>query len=260
MNVLDDIIVGVREDLAERQRALPLSELEQRVTAAPPALDPRPDFRSPGIRLIAEVKRSSPSKGALAEITDPAALAAAYEAGGASAISVLTERRRFNGTLADLVEVRRRVAIPVLRKDFVVEEYQLLEARAAGADLALLIVAALDDARLTDLMACALELGLTPLVETHTVAEVERALAVGAEVIGVNNRDLKTLTVDRGNFARLAAQIPAGVIKVAESGVRGPTDIAEFMAAGADVALVGEALVTGSDPAEAVRAMLAAGH
>lgn len=260
MTVLDDIIVGVREDLADRQRALPLAELEQRIADAPPALDPRPDFAAPGIGLIAEVKRSSPSKGALAEIADPAALATAYAAGGASAISVLTEQRRFKGSLADLVAVRRRVDIPVLRKDFVVEEYQLLEGRAAGADLALLIVAALDDARLADLMACALELGLTPLVETHTVGEVERALAVGAQVIGVNNRDLRTLSVDRANFARLAEHIPPGVIKVAESGVRGPADVADLAAAGADVVLVGEALVTGADPAEAVRTMIAAGR
>lgn len=260
MSVLDDIIVGVREDLAERQRTLPVKELAQRAEAAPAALDPRPDFRAPGVRLIAEVKRASPSRGALANIVDPAALAAAYESGGASAISVLTEQRRFNGRLADLVEVRRQVSIPVLRKDFVVEEYQLLEGRAAGADLALLIVAALDDARLADLMACALELGLTPLVETHTIAEVERALTVGAEVIGVNNRDLKTLAVDRGNFARLSAHIPAGVIKVAESGVRGPADVAAVGAAGADVVLIGEALVTGADPAQAVRALLAAGR
>lgn len=260
MTVLDDIIVGVREDLADRQRALPLAELEQQIADAPPALDPRPDFAAPGIGLIAEVKRSSPSKGALAEIADPAALATAYAAGGASAISVLTEQRRFKGSLADLVAVRRRVDIPVLRKDFVVEEYQLLEGRAAGADLALLIVAALDDARLADLMACALELGLTPLVETHTVGEVERALAVGAQVIGVNNRDLRTLSVDRANFARLAEHIPPGVIKVAESGVRGPADVAGLAAAGADVVLVGEALVTGADPAEAVRTMIAAGR
>lgn len=260
MTVLDDIIVGVREDLADRQRAVSAAELRERVAALPAALDPRPDFRAPGVRLIAEVKRSSPSKGDLAEITDPAALAAAYAEGGAAAISVLTERRRFNGTLADLVAVRERVTVPVLRKDFVVTDYQILEARAAGADLVLLIVAALDDAQLADLFAYAGELGLTSLVEAHTVEEVERALAVGAEVIGVNNRDLKTLTVDRANFATLAAGIPAGVIKVAESGVRGPADIAEFAAAGADVALVGEALVTGADPAANVRAMLAAGR
>ena len=260
MTVLDDIIVGVREDLAVRQRAVSVAQLTERMAALPPALDPKPDFRTPGIRLIAEVKRSSPSKGALAAITNPAALAAAYADGGASAISVLTEERRFNGSLADLDAVRAQVRVPVLRKDFVVTDYQVLEARAHGADLVLLIVAALDDAELADLLAYATELGLTALVETHTAEEVVRALAVGADVIGVNNRDLKTLQVDRSNFARLATEIPEGVIKVAESGVRSAADVADFAAAGADVALVGEALVTGADPADAVRTMLAAGR
>ncbi|WP_432557840.1 indole-3-glycerol phosphate synthase TrpC [Granulicoccus sp. GXG6511] len=260
MTVLDDIIVGVREDLAARQRAVSVAQLAERVAALPAPRDPRADFRSPGVRLIAEVKRSSPSKGQLATIGDPAGLAAAYAAGGASAISVLTEERRFNGSLADLVAVRERVDVPVLRKDFVVTDYQILEARANGADLILLIVAALDDTQLADLLAYATELGLTALVEAHTQAEVARALAVGADVLGVNNRDLKTLEVDRSNFARLAADIPDGVIKVAESGVRTPADVAAFAAAGADVALVGEALVTGADPADAVSAMLAAGR
>lgn len=260
MTVLDDIIVGVRADLAERQRTVSAAELTERAAALPAPRDPRPDFRSPGVRLIAEVKRSSPSKGALSPITDPAGLAAAYAEGGASAISVLTEERRFNGSLADLVAVRERVDIPILRKDFVVTDYQLLEARAHGADLVLLIVAALDDAQLKDLLQYASGLGLTALVEAHTAEEIARALTAGADVLGVNNRDLKTLQVDRSNFARLAADIPEGIIKVAESGVRSPADVAEFAAAGADVALVGEALVTGTDPADAVRAMLAAGR
>lgn len=260
MTVLDDIIVGVRADLAERQRKVSATELTERAAALPAPRDPRPDFRAPGVRLIAEVKRSSPSKGALSPITDPAGLAAAYAEGGASAISVLTEERRFNGSLADLVAVRERVDIPILRKDFVVTDYQLLEARAHGADLVLLIVAALDDAQLKDLLQYATGLGLTALVEAHTADEIARALTAGADVLGVNNRDLKTLQVDRSNFARLAADIPEGIIKVAESGVRSPADVAEFAAAGADVALVGEALVTGADPADAVRAMLAAGR
>ncbi|MDO5498979.1 MAG: indole-3-glycerol phosphate synthase TrpC, partial [Propionibacteriaceae bacterium] len=245
---------------ATRQRAVSVARLTEQVAAMPPPLDPRPGFRAPGVRLIAEVKRSSPSKGALAPITDPAGLAEAYAAGGADAISVLTEQRRFNGSLDDLVAVRQRVDIPVLRKDFVVTDYQILEARAHGADLVLLIVAALDDAQLADLLAYATGLGLTSLVEAHTPEEVARALTVGADVLGVNNRDLKTLEVDRSNFARLAADIPPGVIKVAESGVRTPADVADFAAAGADVALVGEALVTGAAPADAVRAMLAAGR
>lgn len=258
--VLDDIIAGVREDLADRQRRTSVAELTEAASAMPAARDPRELFRRPGVQLIAEVKRSSPSKGALAPIADPAALAAAYAEGGASAISVLTEKRRFNGSLDDLIAVRQRVSVPVLRKDFVVTDYQILETRAAGADLVLLIVAALDDSQLADLLAYATSLGLTALVETHTDLEVERALAAGADVVGVNNRDLKTLTVDRGNFAQLAAHIPDSVLKVAESGVRGPDDVADLAAQGADVALVGEALVTGRSPADAVRAMLAAGR
>ncbi|GAB3623225.1 indole-3-glycerol phosphate synthase TrpC [Mariniluteicoccus endophyticus] len=256
--VLDGIVAGAREDLESRRARMPLAELRERLADAPAALDPRPAFRAPGIAVIAEVKRSSPSKGALADIPDPAALAALYEAGGAAAVSVLTEPRRFGGSMADLEAVRARVDIPVLRKDFVVDEYQLVEARVAGADLALLIVAALDDAQLADLHATALELGLTPLVETHDEAEVERALAVDAEVIGVNNRNLKTLEVDIHRFARIAASVPDDRIKVAESGITGPVDVPGLVEAGADVVLVGEALVRGSDPRGAVAAMIAA--
>ncbi len=183
-------------------------------------------FRSPGLSVIAEVKRRSPSKGDLAPIPDPAALATAYAAGGADAISVLTEERRFGGSLEDLRAVRTAVETPLLRKDFVVTGYQLLEARAAGADLVLLIVAALDDALLRDLHDQARELGLTALVEVHDEAEVERALAVGAALVGVNARNLKTLEVDPGTFARLAGRLPAGVVRVAESGIAGPQDAA----------------------------------
>ncbi|GAB3704593.1 indole-3-glycerol phosphate synthase TrpC [Mariniluteicoccus flavus] len=257
--VLDGIISGVREDLEERRSAVPLSALQERLADAPSPRDPRPAFRAPGVAVLAEVKRASPSRGALADIPDPAALAALYERGGAAAVSVLTERRRFGGSLDDLVAVRARVDIPVLRKDFIVDAYQLVEARAAGADLALLIVAALDDAELADLFATATELGLTPLVETHDEAEVERALAVGADVIGVNNRNLKTLDVDRARFGRIAATVPDTCIRIAESGITGPDDVAEVVAQGADVVLVGEALVVGHDPAAAVAAMIAAG-
>jgi indole-3-glycerol phosphate synthase len=217
-----------------------------------------PAFRAPGLSVIAEVKRKSPSKGALAEIADPAALAAAYDAGGADAISVLTEQRRFGGSLDDLRSVRGAVATPLLRKDFVVTGYQLLEARAAGADLVLLIVAALDDALLTDLHAQARELGLTVLTEAHDEDEVGRALAVGAELVGVNARNLKTLEVDPGTFGRLAGLIPEGVVTVAESGVGGPEDAARYAAQGADVVLVGEALVKDGNPRAAVGAMKAA--
>lgn len=243
MGVLDDIIVGVRADLAEREQQVDLATLRRRLDDVAPARDVLTDFRAPGISVISEVKRASPSKGALATIGDPAALAAEYQAGGASAISVLTERHRFNGSLADLDAVRARVDIPVLRKDFMVTEYQLVEARVHGADLCLLIVAALDDADLHRLHRVALDLGLTPLVEVHTPDETRRAVDLGAELIGVNNRNLQTLEVDIDQFGRLADLIPAGTVKVAESGLTGADDIALVHGQGADVVLVGEALV-----------------
>src|SRR3954451_4169024 len=200
MSVLDDIVAGVREDLASRQAALSEADLTAAAEVLPPPRDPMPAFRSPGLSVIAEVKRRSPSKGHLAEIADPAALAAAYTAGGADAISVLTEERRFDGSLADLRAVRAAVATPLLRKDFIVTEYQLLEARAAGADLVLLIVAALDDATLARLHDEARALGLSVLVEVHDADEIARALAVGAELVGVNARNLRTLDVDPDAF------------------------------------------------------------
>jgi indole-3-glycerol phosphate synthase len=259
MGVLDDIVAGVREDLELRQADVSLERLKERCLHVDPALDPMPVFRGPGVSVIAEVKRSSPSRGALASIDDPAALAAQYEAGGAAVISVLTEERRFAGTLEDLVRVRSSVVIPVLRKDFIVTAYQLFEARAAGADLALLIVAALNDAELISLVERAESIGLTPLVEAHTAEEVQRAVDAGARLIGVNNRSLQTLEVDPTTFARLAPLIPDGIVRVAESGVRGPHDVIELARAGADVVLVGEALVTGRDPRSGVADLVAAG-
>ena len=250
--VLDGIVDGVLEDLAARQREVPLAELQARVADLPPALDPLPGFRADGVSIIAEVKRRSPSKGALADIPDPAKLAAEYAAGGAAAISVLTERRRFGGSLADLDAVRAEVAVPLLRKDFIVTPYQLWEARAHGADLALLMVVSLEGGLLAELYGLARELGLTPLVETHTEAEIARAAEVGAEVIGVNARDLTTLQVDNAVFAKLSPLIPAGAVRVAESGVAGPEDVADYRRQGADVVLVGDALVKSGDPRESI--------
>ena len=258
MSVLDGILDGVREDLARRQAETPLAELQARVADLPPCLDPLPRFREPGVSIIAEVKRKSPSKGALADIPDPAHLAAEYAAGGASAISVLTEERRFGGTLADLDAVRANVTLPVLRKDFIVTPYQLWEARAHGADLALLMVVSLDGGLLADLLGLARDLGLTPLVEAHTAAEVDRAAEVGADLIGINARDLTTLHVDRAVFRDLAPLIPAGAIKVAESGVSTPEDVAEYREWGADVVLVGEALVRSGDPRSSIEKFLTA--
>lgn len=258
--VLDDIVAGVREDLAPRMAAVPEAELERRAAAAPPALDAEAALRSqPGMAVIAEVKRSSPSKGALAEIADPAALAAEYAQGGATVVSVLTERRRFSGSLDDLAAVRRRVDIPVLRKDFLVTRYQLTEARAWGADVVLLIVASLDQRDLVELREHAESLGMTALVEVHDEEETRRAVDGGASVIGVNARDLRTLEVDRAVFARLRRHIPLDIVTIAESGVRGVDDVREYAAAGAHGVLVGEALVTGGDPAGAVREFAAVG-
>ncbi|CAN5319063.1 indole-3-glycerol phosphate synthase TrpC [soil metagenome] len=255
MSVLDDIVAGVRIDLARRQESLPLEEVRAALADAPRPRDPMPHFRAPGSSVIAEVKRRSPSKGDLADIADPAALAAEYAAGGAAAISVLTEERRFGGSLADLYAVRAAVDVPVLRKDFIVESYQLVEARAAGADLALLIVAALDDDDLRRLYDEARELGLTVLVEVHDEPEAERAVALGAELIGVNARNLKTLAVDNDTFGRLAPLLPPDRVAVAESGISNDQDVARFVDEGARVVLVGEALVKDGAPRAAVAAM-----
>jgi indole-3-glycerol phosphate synthase len=259
MSVLDEIIDGVRADLEERQARTSIEDLKQEARRTREALDPMPAFRADGVSVIAEVKRSSPSKGALASIVDPAALARNYQSGGAATISVLTERRLFGGSLDDLRAVRAAVDVPVLRKDFIVTSYQLWEARAAGADLALLIVAALSQNELESLVDRAGSIGLTPLVEVHDEEEVERALSAGAQLIGVNARDLKTLDVDRDTFGRLAPRIPDGVVRVAESGVRGPHDVFEYAKQGAHVVLVGETLVRGEDPRSAVADLVAAG-
>lgn len=259
MTVLDDILAGVADDLAERMEQISLEDLKATAAKQDPALDPMPAFRGEGVSVIAEVKRASPSKGALADIKDPAALAADYAAGGAAAISVLTEQRRFGGSLADLRAVRSNVSVPVLRKDFITTSYQLWEARAAGADMALLIVAALQQPALESLVERARSIGLTVLVEVHDEEEVERAVQAKAEVIGVNARNLKTLEVDRGTFERLAPRIPESIVKVAESGVRGPHDVIEYARFGANVVLVGETLVRGANPRASVADLVAAG-
>lgn len=251
--MLGDLVAGALADAARRREQRPLAAVEADALAAPAALDAL-EALAPAdrIKVIAEVKRASPSRGALAAIPDPAALAAEYAAGGASAISVLTEERRFGGSLDDLVAVRAAVATPLLRKDFIAEPYQVLEARAAGADLVLLIVAALDDATLASLHALILELGMTPLVETHDADEVRRAVDLGAGLIGVNARNLSTFELDRDLFGRLVPLIPAGTVKVAESAVLGVDDVIHYRRSGADAVLVGEALVTGGNPRAAL--------
>ena len=259
-SVLDDIIDGVRADLAVRQSHTSLDELRARAERRDPAHDALAALRDgDGVKVIAEVKRSSPSKGALAMIADPAGLAADYAAGGASVISVLTEQRRFGGSLEDLASVRAAVDVPVLRKDFMVSTYQVWEARAWGADVILLIVAALDQPTLIGLRERAESLGMTALVEVHNEEEADRAVDAGARVIGVNARNLKTLEVDRSTFARVVPRLPSGVVKVAESGVRGPHDVLDYARSGADAVLVGESLVTGGSPRDAVADLIAAG-
>jgi indole-3-glycerol phosphate synthase len=247
-SVLDDIIAGVRTDLAGREERTPLDAIAELAAQVPPARPVRSALRGPTLSLIAEVKRRSPSKGDLAAIPEPAVLAAEYERGGAAAISVLTEERRFGGSLADLDAVRARVTAPVLRKDFIVTDYQVHEARAHGADLVLLIVAALPDDDLQRLHTLVRSLGMTALVEVHDEEETRRAVDLGADLIGVNARNLKTLDVDPAVFERLVALIPADRIRVAESGISGPLDAARYAAAGADAVLVGEALVRAADP------------
>jgi len=257
--VLDSILVGVREELAAREALTPLVEVKAAAAAARPALDALAALRAPGVGVIAEVKRQSPSKGPLADIPDPAQLAGQYAAGGARVISVLTERRRFGGSQADLDAVRAAVDVPVLCKDFVVSAYQVHEARAHGADVVLLIVAALEQNALVGLLERVESLGMTALVEVHTEAEADRALSAGASVIGVNARDLTTLQVDMSTFERIAPGLPTGIVKVAESGVRGPHDLIAYAAAGADAVLVGEGLVTAGDARQAVADLVTAG-
>src|SRR5215218_5357849 len=260
MSVLDDIVAGVREDLDAREALLSLDEVRAAALDARPALDALAALRAPGVGVIAEVKRRSPSKGDLAAIPDPAGLAGQYAAGGARVISVLTERRRFGGSHADLAAVRAVVEVPVLCKDFVVSSYQVHEARAYGADLVLLIVAALDQNTLSGLLDRVESLGMTALVEVHTEEEADRALAAGAKVIGVNARNLATLEVDRSVFERIAPGLPNNVVKIAESGVRGPHDLIRYASAGADAVLVGEGLVTQKSPRDAVAELVNAGN
>jgi len=259
VNVLDDIIDGVREDLAVRQAQVSLDEVKAAARKASPALDAFAALCSPGVGVIAEVKRSSPSKGALADIASPAELAGQYEAGGARVISVLTEQRRFSGSLADLDAVRAVASIPLLRKDFIVSSYQVHEARAHGADVVLLIVAALEQNVLIGLRERIESLGMTALVEVHDEEEASRALDAGARVIGVNARNLKTLEVDRSVFERIAPGLPSNVVKIAESGVRDAHDLITYAAAGADAVLVGEGLVTSGNPRQAVADLVTAG-
>jgi len=223
------------------------------VRSALTALSPRDR-----IHVISEIKRKSPSKGELADIDDPVALAREYEAGGASMISVLTESRQFGGSLADLRAVSAAVGIPVLRKDFLESEYQIVEARAAGADVVLLIMAGITDERAERLLEVARAWGMQALVEAHTAEEVDRAIAVGADIVGVNARDLATFELNADLFGQMVPRFPDGVIRVAESAVAEASDVARYRSQGAHAVLIGEALVTGANPRERVKEFVAA--
>lgn len=256
---LDAILARKRDEVAALRAAHPVAELRARLADAPPARDLAGALSARGgpTRVIAEVKRASPSAGAIAAGLDAVAQALAYQAAGAAAISVLTDGPGFGGSLADLVAVRARATVPVLRKDFTVDAWQLLEARAAGADAALLIVAALPGDLLARLHDRCGELGLGALVEVHDAAEVERALAIGARLVGVNNRDLHTFKVDLATSERLVPGFPPEVKGVAESGVRTAADARRLRAAGAPNLLVGEALVRAADPGALLRELCA---
>mgnify|MGYP000026145784 CR=1 FL=1 len=254
MSVLDSIIEGVREDLAARR--LPMSELLEALEVAPPVRDCLSALLTEDISVIAEVKRSSPSKGELAVIADPVSLAKSYQEGGADVISVLTEERRFKGSISDLISIRAAIEIPVLRKDFIVTEFQVYESRILGADLMLLIVAGLSKSQLTDFYQLATGLGMDVLVEVHTVEEAERAIEIGSKIIGVNSRNLKTLEVDEKNFELILPQLPDSVLKVAESGISQRSQVQYVQSLGANAVLIGETLVKAGNPIHTINDLL----
>jgi indole-3-glycerol phosphate synthase len=253
-NLLDGIIQGVLLDIAARE--VPIRDLQQQIESTPKLRGAKAALAKAGTSLIAEIKRSSPSKGKLSEINDPVALAKSYEIGGAEIVSVLTEERRFNGKIADLIAVRDAIKLPVLRKDFVVTEFQVYESRLLGADLILLIVAALSDTELRDFYQLSKQLGMDVLVEVHDENEAQRAIDLKAEIIGVNSRNLKTLEVSDLNFKKIFPHLPKNVIKVAESGIATRAQVEFVESLGADAILVGESLVKSGDPKQSIKELL----
>lgn len=253
-SVLDSIIEGVLEDV--ERRSIPMNQLKAQLSDAADLRGALQALAGSEMKIISEVKRASPSKGDLGEILQPARLAAQYESGGASVISVLTEERRFKGSMKDFTEVRREVSIPMLRKDFIVTEYQVIESRILGADLLLLIVAGLSQSQYCDFHQMANELGMDVLVEIHNEEELERALEANPKIVGVNSRNLKTLDVDPRAFDQLLPLIPSGIIKVAESGISERSEVAHVEELGADAILVGETLVRAGDPIAAISRLL----
>ncbi len=254
--ILDRIVAQTRIRVARQQQEVPLARLEARARSMPRARDFFGALRRGPIACIAEFKRRSPSAGWIREGAHPAQIASLYQSAGAAALSVLTDPPFFGGSLADLQEARRATALPVLRKDFVVDPYQLVEARASGADAVLLIVAVLTDPELRALMAEAGRLGLHVLCEAHDEAEIERAAAASARIIGINQRDLRTFEVDTTLALRLKERVPAGCVFVAESGIRTASDVERLRQGGVDAILVGEALMRAADPGLALQQLL----
>lgn len=253
-NVLKAIIDGVIEDV--EKRFVPITQLREQIENAPKLRGAYKSLIQPGMRLIAEVKRASPSKGELASITNPKMLAAKYQEGGADLISVLTEERRFKGSIADLVSVRSAVDLPVLRKDFIVTEFQVFESRILGADLILLIVAGLSNSQLKDFYQLSIELGMDVLVEIHDLNEAERAIEIGAQIIGVNSRNLKTLEVSQKVFESILPELPNDLVKVAESGISTREQVALVESLGANAVLIGESLVKAGNPVHTIKELL----
>jgi indole-3-glycerol phosphate synthase len=254
--VLEKIVATRRARIAEAKARAPLAELETAAAARADFRDFAAAISGSTLRVIAELKKASPSRGLLRADYGPAEIARGYEAAEASALSVLTEEDYFGGTLEDLRRAREAVRLPVLRKDFIVDEYQVFESAAAGADALLLIVAALSDTQLKRLLALSARLGLAALVEVHDEAELDRAIAAGAKIIGVNNRDLKTLDVDLATSFRLRPRIPAGCLAVSESGIQSPADLRRLSEARFDAALIGERFLSAADPGRELAEML----
>lgn len=253
-NALNGIIEGVLEDVAKR--SVPTSMLREKLATAPQLRDAYAALNKEGMSLIAEVKRSSPSKGDLAEISDPISLAKSYQDGGADLVSVLTEERKFKGRVSDLIGVRQSINLPVLRKDFIVTEFQVYESRILGSDLLLLIIAGLSKSQLIDFYQLATELGMSVLVEVHTISEAEVALDIGAKIIGVNCRNLKTLELDKNAFELILPKLPDSVVKIAESGISTRTEVEAVAELGANAILVGETLVKSGNPVHTIKDLL----
>jgi indole-3-glycerol phosphate synthase len=253
-SALSEIIEGVLADV--NNRLVPISILEKQLDQAPVLRDVYSALSKKGLSLIAEVKRSSPSKGALATISNPVELANSYQAGGAEIISILTEERRFKGSISDLVSVRSAVSIPVLRKDFIVTEFQVYESRIIGSDLLLLIVAGLSKSQLKDYFQLATGLGMQVLVEVHDLSEVELALEIDSKIVGVNCRNLKTLEIDKTAFDLILPRLPENVLKVAESGISTRGEVEKIKSLGADAILVGETLVKSGNPVHTIKELL----